>query len=334
MTTLPQPVVVLGGGGFIGSNLARRLKSEGNTVKSVDVSFPSWRHAGLAEGRDLRNYAETVKAVRGAGTVFHLAADMGGVEYFHSDKDFAASIDNQIITTNVVKACVSMNVARLVYTSSVCAANTSMQMTEGAPYAISEFDTTFGTPDARYGAEKRHGAYVVANAPLDSRVAFLNTVYGPGQEYHGVRMKFPSAVATGAIKSLDTGILTMFGNGNQIRPYLFIDDAVDMLITLASYEGEFANAFPSIPWLARTFVLGSDQPVSCKSVAETCLRIVGSDAEIRLNPDKPSGVLARTTDMRKWYEQFGHYTYTSIESGFTKFIDWLRPRLAQEVEVH
>jgi hypothetical protein len=73
--------------------------------------------------------------------------------------------------------------------------------------------------------------------------------------------------------------------------------------------------------------------VSCKSVAETCLRIVGSDAEIRLNPDKPSGVLARNTDMRKWYAQFGDYSHTNIESGFTKFIDWLRPRLAQEAEV-
>lgn len=336
---LPEPIVILGGGGFIGSNLAKRLYEDGYEVQLVDVEYHDWRwplngdnalYERMRESQfiyDLCWYNHAVAAVEGAGTVFHLAADMGGVEYFHSDKDFGAAIDNQLMTTNVVKACVAEGVQRLIYASSACAADTEEQYQDGHAFPVRERHIKTGDPDARYGAEKRHGAYVVANAPLDGRVAMFHTVYGPGQEHEGVRMKFPSAVATGALRSLETGELTLFGNGEQLRSYLYVDDAIDRLIALASVDRAVLDTYEDWAyggWLRYVFNIGSRTAVSCRSVAETCLRLVGSDAVIKYNDAKPSGVLGRTANLSKWERVFGPATETSVETGFQKFLDWLK----------
>ena len=98
-------VVVLGGGGFIGSNLCNRLLALGAHVTAVDTVFPSWRRPDVMCRRaDLTSLAETVRAIVGAELVFHLAADMGGVGYFHSNADLGASLVNGQITLNVAQA--------------------------------------------------------------------------------------------------------------------------------------------------------------------------------------------------------------------------------------
>lgn len=326
---LPGPVVVLGGGGFIGSNLVSHLEKEGYDVTSVDTQWHGFRHRGRNQRTlNLLNPYHAQSAVSGAGTVFHLAADMGGVEYFHGDADFGAAMDNGIITNNVVQACVQQGVQRLVYASSACAADTSFQFDLSSPYRIRESDILTGSPDARYGAEKRYGAYCVANAPLDGRVAMFHTVYGPGQEYEGVRRKFPSAVCTNALKAANQkSALTLFGDGGQIRTYLYISDAIDRLYSLAIHP-EIENQYVHHQWLSRVFNIGATAEVSCKSVAEVVLRIIGYDAPIQYDAGKPSGVLARSCNLDKWIDTFGAPpTETTVEKGFTQFIDWLRERV-------
>jgi UDP-glucose 4-epimerase len=244
--------------------------------------------------------------------VFHLAADMGGVEYFHSDHDFGAALDNQLITTNVLKACVAKQTPRLVYTSSVCAYPVE-HMNDGM--LVNEQWLMTGTPDAMYGAEKRQGAWMVANAPIDGRVALLDTVYGPGQEHHGIRMKFPSAVCVHAIESLQTDELVLFGDGTQERCYLYIEDAVQRLIAMASA--------PKPDHMLPVWNIGGTELVTCQAVAEMCLEYVNSDALICYNPLKPTGVLTRRTDQAKFARTFGDLYETTIDEGFSKFLDWL-----------
>ncbi len=313
---MPEPVVILGGGGFIGSNLGHELVRMGYKVKLVDVKFYDWRYspADLCWMYDLRIPEEAAAAVSGAGTVFHLAADMGGVEYFHSSHDFGAAIDNQLITTNVIKACAYKGIERLVYTSSVCAYDTA-QMDDGV--LMSEGRLMEGYPDALYGAEKRNGAYMIASAPFDGRVAVLDTVYGPGQEHEGIRMKFPSAVCVHAIESLQTDELVLFGDGRQKRCYLYIDDAVDRLITLAEApRNEISDAWP-------VYNIGGTELVCCVDIADMCLDYVGSDAKIRYDRTKPSGVFTRRTSQRRFIDVFGPHPETTPDEGFRKFIDWL-----------
>lgn len=311
---LPEPVVVLGAGGFIGSNLVKRLVADGYTVSAVDRRFPpfraeAWKGATTVSA-DLR-YEEAVElALEGAGTVFHLAADMGGVGYFHSDADFRASTDNGKITLNVLRACAKFNVGRVFYACSACAYPVEFQQGNPAPL-LEEDQVGRGTPDALYGAEKLQGLRISAKL-ANARVGILHTVYGPLQEHSGRRMKFPSAVSTKALASKETGVLEVWGDGSQLRSYCYIDDAVERIIRIASadvYEGPVN--------------VGSTGAITCNEVAQLCLNIVDSDATIVNVPSGPTGVTARDCSNTKFNSLYGEVPQTDYSVGFEKFIDWL-----------
>ena len=311
MARLPEPIVVLGGGGFIGASLVHRLRADGYSVEAVDVEFPEWR--GVTGARlDLRDLAQADLAVAGARTVFHLAADMGGVGYFHSDADLGAATTNGLITLNVVAACQRAKVERLFYASSACCYPIEAQMTPGAAPRLSEDMIGHGTPDALYGAEKLHGLRLMGKV-RGARVGVFHTIYGPLQEHDGVRMKFPAAVATKALTARETGILELWGDGRQLRSYCYIDDALDMIVRVAAS-----------PFYDGPVNIGTEGAVSCGQVAEMCLNLAGAhDAEIRTNPNRPSGVLARDCSLDTYRDRYGPVRHHSYAHGFGKFLDWL-----------
>jgi len=317
MRRLPEPIVVLGGGGFIGSNLVRRLLADGYRVEAVDVNPPQGPRAEATDGAttlraDLRDPKICKTVLWGAGTVFHLAADMGGVGYFHSDADFAASTDNGIITANVMQAIATNDVPLAFYASSACAYPVELQRIANRSVALEEGWLGHGTPDALYGAEKLHGLRIAAKLP-QVRVGVLHTVYGPLQEHAGRRMKFPAAVATKALRARQTGELELWGRGNQLRSYCYVDDAIDMILRVMlaeHYEGPVN--------------IGSAGAVSCREVAEICLRHVGAEgARIVTNEAEPTGVMSRDCSLVKFCALYGPAPARTYPDGFGAFIDWL-----------
>ena len=303
--------VVLGGGGFIGSNLCRRLTADGFTVRAVDTTFYPWRDPGCGTRRlDLRSYEAAVHAVRGADWVFHLAADMGGVGYFHSDADWGAAVTNGLITNNVLRAVDPGQ--RVFYSSSACCYPVEHQMDVGFVPALGEGMIGYGTPDALYGAEKLHGLRLCSKMP-NARVGVLHTVYGPLQEHEGRRMKFPAAVTTKAIAARQSGRLELWGDGSQRRSYLYIDDAVEKIMRIMQAD-DYAGPVN----------VGAAGAVTCRQVAEVALRLAGAEgAEIVTNPAEPSGVMARDCDNTKFDATYGPVPQTSIEDGVGKFMGWL-----------
>ena len=305
-------VVVLGGGGFIGSNLCNRLLALGAHVTAVDTVFPSWRRPDVMCRRaDLTSLAETARAIVGAELVFHLAADMGGVGYFHSNADLGASLVNGQITLNVAQAVEAHETPTTFYASSACAYPVELQQTPGEAPALSEDLIGHGTPDALYGAEKLHGLRIMGKVP-GARVGVLHTVFGPLQEHEGRRMKFPAAVATKALAARETGRLEVWGDGRQLRSYLFVDDAVDRLVTLAEAD---ENPGP--------IMVGAEGSVSCDEIARLCLDLAGvPDAEV-VHVDGPTGVAARDCDLSRWRAVFGEPSQRSYREGFAEFMAWL-----------
>lgn len=316
MTPLPGRVVVLGGGGFIGSNLVRRLVELGADVDAVDIAFPEFRAEALVGARkvhaNLLSRDETWRAIRHAGTVFHLAADMGGVGYFHSDADLGAAMRNGQITLNVLEAVQRLRIERTFYASSACAYPTQFQQNILAAPPLEEGWVGCGTPDACYGAEKLHGLRLVAKVP-GARVGILHTVYGPGQEHEGRRMKFPAAVARKALAARRTGTLELWGDGKQLRSYHYVDDAVKQILTITSSPDYWGPVN-----------VGAAGAISCRDVAEICLAHAGApDATITTNPAEPSGVLARDCSTRKYVEHYGAVPGRTYPAGFGAFLDWL-----------
>jgi nucleoside-diphosphate-sugar epimerase len=313
-------VAVLGGGGFIGSNLVRRLVADGHDVWAVDVEFPEWRSDALQGASrytlDLTDPGAASQATYGFDLVYHLAADMGGVAWFHGPQDWPASLTNGLITNNVLTAATRGDVGRLVYTSSACAYATEIQHTPGHAVKLNEDEhLDWGTPDAGYGWEKRYGLELCTRAPIDARVAICHTIFGPMQEHEGQRMKFPAAVITKALAARRTGRLELWGSGEQMRSYLFVDDAVDKLVTLGFHD---AYAGP--------VNVGAEGAVTCEAVARMCLDIVGADAEV-VTIEGPVGVMSRDCDNSKWNATYGVHDDTPIREAFEKFADWVEPHV-------
>lgn len=314
-------VVVLGGSGFIGSNLCSQLADDDHEVVAVDVSWPMFRRRALRHcdtlTLDLASLSAARVAVRGADVVFHLAADMGGVGWFHGPQDWPASLTNGRITGNVLQACTEARVGRLVYTSSACAYATELQQSPGRPIKLAEADhLSWGTPDAGYGWEKRYGLELCKRAPIDARVAICHTIFGPLQEHEGPRMKFPAAVITKAFAARKTGRLELWGSGEQMRSYLYIRDAVQRLITLG-----FSDIYDG------PVNVGAEGAVTCEEVARMCLEIVGAeDAEIVTVPG-PVGVWARDCDNTKWRHTYGAAPQTPLREAFTEFAKWVEPHV-------
>ena len=309
-------VTVLGGSGFIGSNLVRHLVSLGYDVTAADVAFPEFRKEALNGARrmwaDLTEPGYVEMAMDGADWVFHLAADMGGVGYFHSDADLGAAMTNGRITLNVLEQAVKADTPRLFYTSSACCYPIEVQQRQGSAPLLAEWQAGRGTPDALYGAEKLQGLRLCSKVP-GARVGILHTVYGPLQEHEGRRMKFPAAVATKALAARESGTLELWGDGQQLRSYLYVDDAIDRIMRVmesSTYDGPVN--------------IGAQGAITCEEVARLCLAHVGvPEATIVTNPSEPSGVLARDCDNSAFHARYGVTADTSYADGFGRFADWL-----------
>jgi nucleoside-diphosphate-sugar epimerase len=219
------------------------------------------------------------------------------------------------MTADVVWMATGHPETAVFYASSACTypveRQTPIDANGGAP-CLTEDLVGMGTPDACYGAEKLHGLRLFAKVP-NARVGILHTVYGPLQEHEGRRMKFPAAVATKAIAARETGTLELWGDGEQLRSYLHVDDAIDRILTVT-----FADHY------AGPVNIGSDRAVSCREIAEMCLRIAGAEgATITTNPAEPSGVLARNCSNAKFTATYGPVADRGYEAGFTDMIGWL-----------
>lgn len=343
-------VMVLGGGGFIGSHLVRRLVDQGEDVWAVDVQFPEyrdyqWLGAASKWTADLRQTDQAVQTIRNVrpDVIYQLAADMGGVEYFHSEHDWQAAVNNQMINVNVMSAVSKyVDKARVIFTSTACALavekqthynracftpgtweyNYGEEIVGGDQWELTEKDILWGTPDQLYGQEKRNSAFLWQRAPFDTRVAFLHTVYGPYQEFSGIRMKFPSAVAQKARKARETGRIELLGDGRQVRTYLYVDDAVDRILDLAGSETDpgFVNIGGVVPYTV------DEVAMIARDVADP-YRDGHVQAEL-IHVPGPTGVEARAADMTKFNDHFPGYNKfknpdVTLAQGMKRFIDWL-----------
>ncbi|HEX7277690.1 MAG TPA: NAD-dependent epimerase/dehydratase family protein, partial [Acidimicrobiales bacterium] len=213
--------LVSGAGGFIGSHLVTRLRSEGYWVRGVDIKRPEFGSTTaheflLLDLRD-RSACETALTVDGGfDEVYQLAADMGGMGFIHS-AECEIMRNNALINLNMIDAAAAARAPRYFYSSSVCIYR---DMVPGEP-EMTEAGAYPAMPDNEYGWEKLY-AERVAQAygrrfGMAVRIARFQNCYGPEGTWRGGREKAPAAMCRKVAEAADGGTIEVWGDGSAIR---------------------------------------------------------------------------------------------------------------------
>ncbi|MGH8431750.1 MAG: NAD-dependent epimerase/dehydratase family protein, partial [Solimonas sp.] len=227
-------VLVLGGGGFIGAHLVKRLKQEGCWVRAVDLKFPEFAETAADDFivGDLRDQLLCREAVdQRFDEVYQLAADMGGAGYiFTGEHDASVMHNSATINLNIADLCHRRNIRRVFYSSSACMYPEYNQLDPDNP-KTSEDSAYPAHPDSEYGWEKLFSerlylAYM-RNHGMQARIARFHNIFGPEGTWRGGREKAPAALCRKIAEAPDGGQIEIWGDGKQTRSFLYIDECVE-----------------------------------------------------------------------------------------------------------
>ena len=332
-----KQVLVLGGGGFIGGHLAKRLKEYGNFVRVVDIK----RHEYFSEDEmcnefilgDLRDPKFVSKVMfhkNGFDEVYQLAADMGGAGYiFTGNNDANVMHNSALINLNVAYEAALKKVKRVFYSSSACMYPEHNQLDVNNPNC-EESSAYPANPDSEYGWEKLFSERLFLafsrNYGLQVRIARYHNVYGPYGTWIGGKEKAPAAMCRKAAETSDGESIEVWGDGQQTRSFLYIDECVDKTLLFMRHDN-----------FEGPVNIGSEEMVSINQLAELAIKASGKNIKIdnidgqdfidKYGYKCPTGVRGRTSDNKLYKERMGQDVFYSLEKGITKTFDWIKQQV-------
>ncbi|MFT5779507.1 MAG: GDP-D-mannose 3',5'-epimerase [Crocinitomicaceae bacterium] len=313
--------LVLGAGGFIGNHLVTRLKKQGHFVKAIDLKYPEFSESEADQFviGDLRdpNICQQ-HLTEDFDEVYQLAADMGGAGYlFTGENDFNVMHNSGMINLNVVDCSIKQKIAKVFFSSSACIYPKTNQVDPNNPNC-EEGSAYPADPDSEYGWEKifSERVYLAANRNynLNIRIARFHNVYGPLGTWNSGKEKAPAALCRKVVESDSTGIVEIWGSGEQTRSFLYIDDCIDGVMTLMNSEyKEPVN-------------IGSEEMVSINKLCETVLEVANKSAEIK-HIDGPLGVMGRNSENSLVREKIGWEPKIDLEEGIGHTYAWIENQM-------
>jgi nucleoside-diphosphate-sugar epimerase len=313
-------ILVTGAGGFIGHHLVKRLKAEGNWVRGADIKLPEYEPSSADEFEqlDLRNYENCLLATRGGiDHVYNLAADMGGIGYITA---YLADIsrNNILINVHMLEASRQNTVGRFLFSSSACVYAQAKQKSPEVTPLIEE-DAYPADPEPGYGWEKLFTEelcrYYRHDHKLSTRSVRFHNVYGPLGTYDGGREKAPAAISRKVALARNGGEIEIWGDGEQTRSFMYVDDCVEGLLRLmASDYHEALN-------------LGTDRLVTINELVDMVCVVASKKLTKRHDLSKPQGVRGRNSDNTRLKRVLGWAPSISLEQGLAVTYRWIEDQL-------
>ena len=316
---IKKTALVLGGGGFIGGHLAKRLKDEGFWVRVVDIKeqHEFWDHDKICHEYicgDLRD-PKLVEAVfdQKFDEVYQLAADMGGAGYiFTGENDANVMHNSALINLNVAYEAAKKGAKRIFYSSSACMYPEHNQLDPNNPNC-EESSAYPADPDSEYGWEKLFSERLFLafnrNYGLDVRIARFHNIFGPMGTWTGGKEKAPAAMCRKAAEA-DSEI-EVWGDGQQTRSFLYIDECVEAVLRFMRQK-EFYGPVN----------IGSEEMVTINQLAQMAINLSGKDLYIK-NIDGPLGVRGRNSDNKLYKEKMGWEPTQLLYEGMKKTFEWI-----------
>ena len=336
-----KKALILGGGGFIGGHLSKRLKENGYYVRVCDIKeheyFSGDEFCNEFILGDLRDPSIVSLVMFAPGQisiddkensfdeVYQLAADMGGAGYiFTGDNDANVMHNSALINLNVVHYATKFNVKKVFYSSSACMYPEHNQLDPNNPNC-EESSAYPANPDSEYGWEKLFSERLFLafnrNYGLDVRIARFHNIFGPFGTYKGGKEKAPAAMCRKVVETLEGGEIEVWGDGLQTRSFLYIDECLDAVLALM--KSDFKGPVN----------IGSDEMVSINELAQMAIDISGKNITIKnIEGDEfiekygfkcPTGVRGRNSDNTLFLKFLGWKVNQPLYNGIESTYKWI-----------
>ena len=320
--------LVCGAGGFIGSHLVRRLKSEGFWVRGVDLKCPEFSETEaddfvVGDLRDRQLLRDILD--RRFDEVYQLAADMGGAGYIFTGEHDADVMHNS--------ASINLNMLRRMRRSAEQAdllflVGLHVPGVQSARSRQSELRRGIGL-SGRPGQRIRLGEAVQrATLPRlsaqsrhsESASRATTTFSAPRAPGTAASEKAPAAVCRKVAMAPDGGEIEIWGDGKQTRSFLYVDECLDG--TLRLMRSDFTGPVN----------IGSDEMVTINQLVDIVADIAGKRI-IKRHVDGPTGVRGRNSDNRLIKEKLGWAPSKPLRAGLEETYVWIEQQTRRVQEV-
>jgi len=313
-----KTALVLGAGGFIGGHMVKRLKSEGYWVRGVDKKLHEheYSHADDFQLADLTLQSDVRNVIdQQFDEVYQLAADMGGAGYINTNLYDADVMHNSAtINLNVLHRCKEMNIKKVFFSSSACVYNEELQSSNVNP-DCRESSAYPAHPDSEYGWEKLFSerlfhAYNRQHG-MQNKVARFHNIFGPYGTWDGGKEKFPAAVCRKIAKANDGDEIEIWGDGEQTRSFLYIDDCIEGVRHLMNSETFHGPVN-----------IGADQMISINDTVDLVAQIAGKTIR-KKHIDGPTGVRGRNSNNELIEEKLNWRPSQNLKEGLKETYRWI-----------
>ncbi len=318
---MTKTAIVLGAGGFIGSHLVKRLKAEGFWVRGVDLKFPEFSESAADDFviGDLREQSVCDRIIdRRFDEVYQLAADMGGAGYiFTGEHDAEIMHNSATINLNIADRAHKRSIKRVFYSSSACMYPEYNQLDPDNPN-LEESSAYPAAPDSEYGWEKLFSERLFLaynrNFGMTNRVARYHNIFGPEGTWQGGKEKAPAAICRKIALARDNGEIEIWGDGEQTRSFLYIDECLEgtIRLTRSDFEGPVN--------------IGSDEMVTINQLVDYVSGIAGKTIHKNHIPG-PTGVRGRNSDNRLIESKLGWRPSEPLRAGLERTYMWIEQQV-------
>ena len=317
METETKKALVCGAGGFIGSHMVKKLKSEGYWVRGADVKEPDFSGTEADEflTGDLtdQSFCKDVTNIE-FDEIYQFAADMGGAGYIFTGEHDADVMNNSAtINLNILRNIKDYK-PKIFFSSSACMYPEHNQLDPNTPDCRE--DTAYpANPDSEYGWEKLFSERLYLsyhrNYNVPVRIARYHNIFGPEGTWTGGREKAPAAICRKVAElPQEGGTIEVWGDGLQTRSFLFVDECVEATYRLV--QSDFTGPVN----------IGSEEMVSINGLVDIAAK--AADKKVEKNHiEGPLGVRGRNSNNDLIKEKLDwNYTMT-LEEGIKKTYDWI-----------
>jgi GDP-D-mannose 3',5'-epimerase len=315
-------IVITGAGGFIAGNLALYFKNKGFTnIRAVDKKplYEWYLHVPGVQNLclDVSDAKNCERVCEGAVEVYNLAADMGGMGFIERFR--VECLRSILINTHMVEAAYRAGARRYFFSSSACAYNVLLQEDPNVR-ALKETDAYPAMAERGYGWEKLISEQFCEEywheRGMKTFIARFHNVYGPHGTWDGGREKAPAAMCRKIIEGIDKDDLSIniWGNGEQTRSFMYIDDCVQGIDKIVHCDDLIATPIN----------LGSSELVSINALVDKVEKIAGVTMQRSYDLGAPQGVAGRNSDNTFIQQVLGWEPGTSLDQGLALTYHWIK----------